>query len=53
MKPNGQDYETDPVFKQLVDLDYATLVLARSLPHTEGVQILDVLDEDDAEGINV
>jgi len=57
MKPNGQDYETDPVFKQLVDLDHAALILARSLqargPHTEGVQILDVLDEDDAEGINV
>jgi len=32
MKPNGQDYETDPVFKQLVDLDHATLILARSLP---------------------
>jgi len=50
MKPNSQDYETDPVFKQLVDLDHANLILARSLqargPHTEGFQIPDVRDED-------
>jgi len=50
MKPNGRDYETDPVLKRLVNLDHATLILARCLqaqgPHTEGVQILDVHAED-------
>jgi hypothetical protein len=53
MKPNGRDYETDPVLKRLVNLDHATLILARSLqargPHTEGGQILDVHDEDDGD----
>ena len=51
MKPNGRGHETDPVFKRLVDLDHATLVLARCIegrgPHTEGFQILDVNVEDD------
>jgi len=53
MKPNGRDYETDTVLKRLVGLDHATLTLARCLqargPHTEGVQILDVLDEGDGD----
>ena len=50
MKPNSRDYKTDSVLKRLVDLDHATLILARCLqargPHTEGFQILDVNDED-------
>ena len=49
MKPNGRDYKTDPVLKRLVDLDHATLILARCLqaqgPHTEGFQIVDVPSE--------
>jgi len=53
MKPNGRDYETDPVLKRLVGLDYANLTLARCLqardPHTEGVQVLEVHDEDDGD----
>jgi hypothetical protein len=53
MKPSGRDYKTDPVLKRLVDLDHATLTLARCVqvqgPHTEGSQILDVHDEDDGD----
>jgi hypothetical protein len=41
------------VLKRLVDLDHAALTLARCpqarSPHTEGVQILDVHDEDDGD----
>jgi len=53
MKPNGRDYKTDSVLKRLVDLDHATLILARCIqgrgPHTEGLQNLDVNDEDDGD----
>jgi len=53
MKPNGRDYETDPVLRRLVSLDHATLILARSLqardPHTEGVLIF-AEDDDDNQG---
>jgi len=51
MKPNGRDYEADPVLKRLVDLYHATLILTPCLqargPHTEGSQIIDVHGEDD------
>ena len=51
MKPNGRDYKTDPVLKRLVDLDHATLILARRVQargsHIEGFQDLDVHGEGD------
>ena len=49
MKPNGRDHKMDPVLKRLVDLDHATLILARCLqaqgPYTEGFQTIDVPSE--------
>ena len=46
MKPNGHDYTTDPVLRQLANSDHATLVLAHRLkaqgPHTNGFQVLNV-----------
>ena len=51
MKPNGRDYQTDPVLKRLADSDHATLILAHCLEargsHTEGFQDLEVYGEDD------
>ena len=44
MKPDGRDYKTDPVLKRLVDLDHAALI-----PHTEGLQTVDIHVEDGAD----
>ena len=51
MKPNGRDYQTDPVVRRLAELDHATLILARRVQaqgsHIEGFQDLDVHGEGD------
>ena len=51
MKPNGRDYQTDPVLNRLADWDHTTLILARRVearrPHIEGFQDLEVHGEGD------
>ena len=51
MKPNGRDYQTDPVLKRLAGSDHATLILARRVQargsHTGDFQDLEVHGEDD------
>ena len=46
MKPNGRDYQTDPVLKRLAGSDHTTLILARRVEvgdsHTEDPKSLEV-----------